>query len=190
VGDNHIILRGTGFTYDGNGALLTGTVTQIEFDNGDNVPLAIVETSYDAAKLYQIMSAQGVDDLVIALSDGKDTIHGSLLRDSLNGGKAADTIAAGYGDDFIDGGKGNDHLAGGHGSDTFFFRTGDGKDVVTDFDAKGADHDFIGLESADEHYTIKKSGHDTIIDFSDGDMITLLGAKAHSVTDHDFSMVQ
>jgi parallel beta-helix repeat protein len=43
--------------------------------------------------------------------------------------------------------QGNDTLTGGAGTDTFIFRTGDGDDRVTDFDAVGTVHDLLHLRS-------------------------------------------
>jgi Ca2+-binding RTX toxin-like protein len=186
-----ITLHGSGFTYsEEDGSLLTGTVTQIEFDNSDSLPLAIVETNVDAQEAFQTISTKGMTVFLNGLLSGKDTMNGSLVSDLLEAGKGSDTISGNYGDDQITGGKGNDRLTGGPGSDTFHFFKGDGKDVITDFDAKGADHDYIALTASDQHYTIEKSGHNTVIDFSDGDMITLLWVNPHSINAHDFSMPQ
>ncbi|HHZ10754.1 MAG TPA: calcium-binding protein [Rhizobiales bacterium] len=43
----------------------------------------------------------------------------------------------GAGRDYLFGGAGNDRLTGGKGADLFHFSYGNGKDVITDFDAAG-----------------------------------------------------
>ena len=84
------------------------------------------------------------------LNDYDQTI--SALKSSVVGSKQGDLIAAGVnndrvfaydgddtvwggsGDDYIDGGRGDDMLFGGPGGDVFAFRSGDGNDVISDFD--------------------------------------------------------
>lgn len=181
-----VLFQGSGFTYDDRGQLLTGTITQIKFQISDDQPLAIIEGNYDAATLFQVYSTKGVDALLSKMLAGNDTIQGTLFGDSLLGLKGNDKISGGFGDDDIQGNKGNDRLTGGAGADTFLFFKGDGKDVITDFDAKGSGHDLIGI-TADEHYTIEAAGHNTLIDFGHGDTITLLSVNFHDVSSHDFA---
>lgn len=49
-----------------------------------------------------------------------------------SGGSGDDTITAAGGNDRLFGGEGDDTLSGGSGIDTYFFRRGDGQDVITD----------------------------------------------------------
>lgn len=65
-----------------------------------------------------------------------------FLTDS-NGG--ADLIDGGAGNDTIWGGAGADTLTGGAGNDIFYFRFGDGDDVITDFTSG---EDKIALDTA------------------------------------------
>ena len=64
-----------------------------------------------------------------------DSIEGGAGADTLNGENGFDTINGGNGADVINGGNGNDVLIGGNGSDTFTFESGDGHDIILDFDA-------------------------------------------------------
>jgi VCBS repeat-containing protein len=64
---------------------------------------------------------------------GSDTLIGGNGRDRLFGESGTDTLEGGAGDDFLDGGTGNDRMTGGSGRDDFFFKTGNGRDTITDF---------------------------------------------------------
>ena len=65
---------------------------------------------------------------------GSDSINGSKESDSIVGGKGADVINGLAGDDTLVGGAGNDTLYGGNGSDIFVYNSGDGSDVIMDYE--------------------------------------------------------
>ena len=65
--------------------------------------------------------------------NGNDTIYGGESADSLVGGAGADKLYGNAGNDTLSGGKGNDTLTGGDGNDVFVYGTGDGSDVITDY---------------------------------------------------------
>ena len=65
---------------------------------------------------------------------GNDTLYGNDGSDYFKGGAGADKLYGGKGDDYIEGGSGNDSLWGGAGEDTFIYTSGDGKDVIYNFD--------------------------------------------------------
>lgn len=82
----------------------------------------------------------------------------------------------------LNGGAGSDKLTGGADADIFEFVSGFGRDTITDFDAKGGDHDFIDLggvatianfEQLFYGHRIYQSGSDVIIDAAKGDVIVL-----------------
>jgi Ca2+-binding RTX toxin-like protein len=60
-------------------------------------------------------------------------IDGGNGNDDIWGGAGLDVINGGAGDDWIEGGLGIDILTGGSGGDYFNFNSGDGPDLVTDF---------------------------------------------------------
>lgn len=68
---------------------------------------------------------------------GNDTLFGSGSGDLLFGDAGNDVIFGGGGDDFLYGGTDNDTLSGGSGSDTFVIYSGDGAEVITDFNTGG-----------------------------------------------------
>jgi Ca2+-binding RTX toxin-like protein len=82
---------------------------------------------------------------------GNDRLSGGDAEDELMGGDGDDFIDAGAGHDMIDGGMGDDTIRGGTGADAFMVMPDSGKDLVLDFEARGAaqgafDHiAFIGI---------------------------------------------
>jgi beta-glucanase (GH16 family) len=103
---------------------------------------------------------------VIIGNSGANRLEGAGGNDTMNGAGGADTIV---------GGTGDDRLTGGVGADTFIINRGDGHDVISDF-GNGADAlDLSNFYGAGLHPTITASGADSIIQFSNGDSIHLLG---------------
>ncbi len=72
-----------------------------------------------------------LQQLVIAASI---LIVGAIANDRMDGGSSAD---------YLTGGAGNDRMTGGEGDDTFLFRSGSGRDVITDFSTT---NDKIGID--------------------------------------------
>lgn len=116
----------------------------------------------------------------------KDKLFGLGGNDTLKGLGDADTLEGGKGNDKLYGGKGNDKLIGGAGKDTFVFAKGDGKDVITDFSAKGskANQDVLKLtgfknlkKDADVLKFAKQVKSDVVIDLGGGNKITLKDVK-------------
>ncbi len=143
---------------------------------------------------------QGVLDLVFA---GKDKITGSINADILSGGGGNDTMH-GMGDndtlfgdygndkmfgdsgrDLFFGGFGNDRMEGGDQSDTFRFAKGTGNDTVVDFDLKGRDHDFLELDPS-QHFTKVQHRDNLVLDFGDGDTLTLLNVHKGDFDVHKY----
>ncbi|HEX8989685.1 MAG TPA: hypothetical protein VF816_17135, partial [Rhodocyclaceae bacterium] len=116
-----------------------------------------------------------------------ERLDGGALADHLYGMDGDDILTANAGDDYLEGGRGDDELQGGEGNDTYWFVTGDGKDVIDDTDggrilrngktlAAGVKVIKAGEEwkSADESVIYKKVGADLEVSFTDGaDRLTL-----------------
>ena len=75
--------------------------------------------------------------------NGKDTLDGGAENDTLLGGKGKDSLVGGAGNDsliggngkdILNGGVGRDILTGGEGKDTFVIASGNGEDIITDFE--------------------------------------------------------
>ena len=107
------------------------------------------------------------------------------------GGKGNDILIAGGGQlEVLNGGLGNDRYTGKGGCDYFFTGPGQGRDVVTDFDAVG-NGDFYSQDyftTAGGTYTIRDRGRDVVIDFGGGDKLILLDVKFSDVTSADFNI--
>ncbi len=136
----------------------------------------------------------GIGDTVLNGDNGNDTIIGGSGKEAINGGAGNDTLMGNAGNDVLAGGQGNDQLFGGTGSDTFVFKAGDGKDTVFDFQAAGASHDVIELDShafADFNALMQSGAvHDAAggaqIEYADGSLLTLMGVSKASLKVDDF----
>ena len=91
---------------------------------------------------------------------GADVIYGEAGEDTIAGGKGGDEMYGDAGDDHLTGQKGNDTLTGGAGSDIFYFGTGHGEDVITDFEAA---NDLIEILGDTADYTLSQQGDDVLI---------------------------
>ncbi len=123
--------------------------------------------------------------VTFSVADATDIFRGTSKADTLKGTK---------GKDVLDGKAGNDTLTGGMGADTFVFKTGYGRDKITDFTATGSNHDILdltALKSVTSFADLKKnhlSSHaaDVWIDGGKGDVLILKGVKIGDLTKGDF----
>ncbi|MCR5234948.1 MAG: DUF2974 domain-containing protein, partial [Lachnospiraceae bacterium] len=65
---------------------------------------------------------------------GDDTIRAGKGDDILTGGSGEDKLYGGAGNDILVGGAGNDYMEGGTGADIYYIYTGDGNDVIYNYD--------------------------------------------------------
>lgn len=105
-----------------------------------------------------------------------NVITGNGGYNVLEGKAGADTISGGAGNDTIVGGTGNDVLIGGAGKDQFRFAPGDGDDIVRDFTA-GDQIDIYAYTKAGMAATMQDTGSNVVLNFSNGDSITLMGVE-------------
>jgi Ca2+-binding RTX toxin-like protein len=107
---------------------------------------------------------------------------GNALNNVLTGNSGGNRLDGGAGNDTLIGGAGNDILIGGSGKDLFKFAPGSGDDKIADFSK--TDHDVIDIsafKAAGLAPTVHDVGADAVIDFSNGDSITLVGVHASSL---------
>lgn len=122
------------------------------------------------------------------------TFNVSDVTDAFKGTSRPDKLTGTMGHDVIDGRAGADTLRGRGGPDTFVFKTGYDRDQITDFDARGTDHDTLdisGLKSVTGFSDLKKShmrahGADVWIDGGSGDLLVLKAVKIGDLTKDDF----
>ena len=173
-----MILRGSGFEYDGD-TMTDGTITSIVFADEDGKRYAtIAKGEWDPSELINTYISDGFEGMAQYVLQGKDKIFGSSADDLLQGENGRDRIIGGKGADWIYGDGGNDKLTGGKGSDNFYFYEGDGHDVITDFDAKGGGkkQDYLGIEPSHTfEQTHTRNG--LLLEFESGDTLLLLGVK-------------
>lgn len=125
--------------------------------------------------------------------DGNDTLEGNGGKDTLIGGDGDDDLSGGGGRDNLEGGEGNDLLTGGNGRDTFIFNLGDDDDTITDFDGQKdtiqLDID-LGLQSfSDVLGLATQVGTDVVLDFGNGDSITIEDYQVADLEANDFSFM-
>jgi len=125
-------LTGYGFADDGNGTLLSGTITGIaEIKNGISLfTLSGFSMSWSAFKTFTI--AKDTDGFLAQILSGDDALSGNGLKDVIAGFEGDDTIAGGEGDDKIMGEDGADLLDGGEGKDVLIGGAGDDTYIIDD----------------------------------------------------------
>ena len=155
-----------------------------------------------------VISSGGGSDLVFGEAGndvlngeaGNDLLNGGADSDVLNGDNNADTLlgeggndvmSGGQGDDLLLGGEGNDALFGDEGHDTFVFASGEGADIIFDFEP-GEDEialtTGLGYDSLQIEYNAR--GNYTNVNDETGELIaTLIGVEADHLTESDFTTV-
>ncbi len=102
------------------------------YGNEDNDSVYGGGSEYNPADEADTVYGGAGNDLVLGNGSG-DVLYGGTGNDTLLGGQGNDTIDAGDGNDLIRGLLDNDVLTGGNGADTFYFGSGHGSDIITDF---------------------------------------------------------
>jgi glucose/arabinose dehydrogenase len=152
----------------------------VDIADGEVFRLTPTGTSLDGA---DIIAAGAGDDMVFA-GAGDDNVKGQAGNDTLNGMNGNDTL---------DGGPGNDIVTGGAGDDRLVFAPGGGADIFTDLIAGANSVDKVDLTAfttiqtfADVLSRATQSGADTVIDFGNGDIITLQNVSKDNLSTDDF----
>lgn len=119
--------------------------------------------------------------------------HGNIFNARLFEGNTASLIenaVGGAGDDKLRGNGADNELTGNGGSDTFFFRTDSARDTITDFTA-GDKIDLVGIAVSFENITALGAdfGGDFVIDFGNGDILTVENRTEASMSNADFILV-
>lgn len=182
AGGNDIVDAGAGndtvYLWDGNDLARGGA-------NNDSL--------YGEAGNDKLWGQQGRDYLDGGA--GNDVLRGGGGRDQLFGGDGNDKLIGGGGHDILAGGDGVDILRGGGGRDTFMFSVGDDQDTIQDFDNTRdtieLDASFFNLDPNDVTFSdvsniASQVGSDTVLDFGNGDTLTLENVQVSTLAFDDF----
>ncbi len=97
-----------------------------------------------------------------------------------------DTLDGGNGNDTLIGGGGNDALTGGNGNDTFVYSSGEGFDVIDDFQ-NGIDKiDIRGSFTFGSNLTVSNSTDGALVNWNGTNIILLLGIDASVLSASSF----
>ncbi len=121
-------------------------------------------------------------------NDGNDTLLGDDGDDWLIGDGGNDTLTGGAGIDRLWGGADDDILTGGSGADWFLFRTGFGRDTITDLEAADViDVRGFGASYADLVFSQTAGGLEiTSTAFGTGNIIVIVNESGTSLSDDIF----
>ena len=137
-----------------------------------------------------VLNGEAGNDLLNSGADS-DVLNGDNNADTLSGEGGNDVISGGQGDDLLLGGEGNDALFGDEGHDTFVFASGEGVDIVFDFEPG---EDAIALTSGSSYDSLNieynAQGNYTNISEETGELIaTLIGVEAEHLTESNFTTI-
>ncbi|WP_159351319.1 VCBS domain-containing protein [Roseomonas harenae] len=153
--------------------------------------------------------AGGGDDRAYG-GNGNDTVSGGTGNDFITGDAGDDVLAGDEGTDTLYGGDGNDTLRGGagdgdvanggSGADTYVYGVGDGRDFIEGLNRWEGDKvdlrysaaklngitSFEGLKAAGMVVGTQQWGGDTLIKFSDTDILTIRWVNPRDLTNDMF----
>jgi Ca2+-binding RTX toxin-like protein len=126
---------------------------------------------------------------------GVNSVSGSNFGDTLYGDSGFNILFGQGGNDILNGRAGFDLLSGGAGADTFVYARGYGQLTISDFDQGNSGvfnqgegdrivlNGFADLSGA----TVTSANGNTVLDFGNGDTITLQGVTTLDPTDFEFN---
>lgn len=166
---------------------LEGGAGADQINGGDGVDWVSYYGSKSAVTVnLRYQTASGGDATGDVLS-GIEYVRGANLAaagDNLFGSNGANWIKGEAGDDTLTGWRGNDTLTGGTGADVFVFYSGDGDDVITDFE-NGVDKIQFSGKSW-EMLNIVEQGSDVLITHNGSGSILLTGIAVSAIDASDF----
>ncbi|MFO1327941.1 MAG: M10 family metallopeptidase C-terminal domain-containing protein [Rubrivivax sp.] len=110
-----------------------------QLDGGGDVDLAAYDASPGAVEVSLATGRGHGGDAEGDTLTGIEGLFGSRGNDTLTGDLDANLLRGAEGSDVLTGGPGNDTLTGGPQADRFVWSSGDGQDVIEDFDAAAGD---------------------------------------------------
>jgi hypothetical protein len=205
---------GSTLTVENNNVTATGGGADVRTSAGNDTVTGSAgnDTLYGYLGGDTINGLEGNDK--IFGEDGNDTLNGHSGADYLNGGEGNDIVDGGDGNDVLTGGSGNDVLYGGSGNDVIdsgsgddrtvagtgddiittgagkdqvIVRSGDGRDVVQDFELGIDKIVFSDVHSASQIRTTvyfhAAYGAGTLISYGSNDSLFLAGVSQLSGSD-------
>lgn len=167
---------------DGDDTYLIGkqSVDIVEKSDGGSDTVT-TQATYTLGDNLENLILTGSKDVDGTGNDASNSIAGNSGDNQISGGDGADILA---------GGAGTDMLTGGKGIDIFVFATGSGKDTITDFEDHIDRIECDQVQSSDDFdkLSIKQSGDDTVVDFGDGDKLTLQNFDKDNLSYDDFNV--
>ncbi|MDB5551542.1 MAG: hypothetical protein JWL86_1526 [Rhizobium sp.] len=182
-----LIFEGKGLDYE-EGIITEGMLRELSAVDADGEKyFSLRGFKFDASFLTGSTVLEQVNAFTQNLMQMDLRLVCTNLADTVTAPKGDDFVFGRGGDDMLSGALGNDMLIGGVGNDVFVFSEGFGKDHIKDFDAIGGDglQDHIKA-SFDDIDSISRSGKHTVIDFGDGDTLTLLNVRPGQIDASDF----
>ncbi|MDH2406088.1 Ig-like domain-containing protein, partial [Bradyrhizobium sp. SSUT18] len=199
----------TAWTTVGAGGTLTGGAINDSLQAmGDGVTL-IGGAGDDSYFMYNHetkvveFAGQGIDTIYDGMIDGYSLVNapnvenltlGGSYNSPATGNDLDNIIVGNAGNNMIDGGKGNDVLTGGGGSDTFVIKTGNGNDIITDFQT-GAGGDILQINGtnfktlADVAAAMQQVGTDVVLSLGNGEKLTLENTQVQNFTTSNINIV-
>ena len=176
-GGNNVLAGGAGTDTMSYEHAAAGVTVSLALTTAQNT----VGAGSDTLSAFENLTGSAFDDTLTG-NTAANVLIGGTGNDALNGGAGADTLV---------GGTGNDNLTGGTSADTFVYATGGGSDFVSDFNRGQGDRidvtDVSGIYSlADIQSRASTQGSNTLIDFGNGDTITLANIAVGSLVASDF----
>jgi Ca2+-binding RTX toxin-like protein len=151
--------------------------------------------SWDSLDIITINGTAGADTLTGSSED--DTVNGLGENDILIGLGGDDELSGGLGNDTLIGGLGADTLTGDAGDDRIVYTRGGGGDTAIGFVAGTGTEDEIDLTAFSIIHTVgevlaraTQVSADTVIDFGNGNTLTLQNVVKTSLTADDFILHQ
>ena len=201
----YFVVTGSGLAYDTDFEdhffITGGFITGIKKFTGESEDLLVEATgfNFDAAQFNAALNAYR--DSGFTDTSGLDAIFENVTYD-FTGNDGADHFEGGAFTDKFNGAGGGDTLTGNEGADTFVAH-GAGHTTITDFSINGGDRiDVSGFPSPHHMTQIGPLAHPTgvdedhplgtgtVIDFGNGDVLTLPGVILNNLSDNDFIFVE
>ena len=200
--NNYILSKGSGndtIVYDYNGIgfekiafVDISSQEAIFYQQNNNV---VIQYGDDQVTIIDALLEQATKPVILTFSDKplfldqiiKQPLQNLLTNDNeridgwrgdnlIIGDAQNNKVYAKDGDDYINAKQGDDYIDGGSGNNTYSFNIGDGKDTIR-YASTGEGVDTILLEAVQSaNISLIKNNNNLVIQYSDSDSITLVGA--------------